>query len=177
MQYILKKLSYEIINTSGNNNKYACIVDWILLIIYSSISLFNAIKIWLPNNVIIFFNLSTGNIPSLAIIVINIIVLIRINLSLYIKSKNNMKKELQKMKDTRKVASLINISTWDKRMQIVVWGYIIDAVVALFNIFYGTTVSGSLSVIVIIAIIETFINNTIDNLEIRYEAIPIIYKK
>jgi len=178
MQWLLERCCYSIQDLSGKNNRRSLNVDLCLLIIYTVLSFFNAALVWVPQAVLNKFKImSSGSPPTLIVIIINFIVLFRLNISLYIKAKNNMEAELHKLRVQRQVVTELSINTWRIRMWIVVIGYIIDLVVGILCIIYGAQIYSSLSMIVIISIIETFFNNLLDNYEMRYMAVPKVYKR
>lgn len=178
MQWILEKCCYNIQDLSGNNNRRPLNADLCLLIVYTAFSLFNAILVWIPQPILNKWGIMSGGTPpTLIIIIINFIVLVRLNISLYIKAKGNMEAELQKLYIQRQVITELSINTWRIRMWIVSVGYFMDLIVGIVCIIYGAQTYSSLSVIVIISIIETFLNNLIDNYEIRYMAVPKVYKR
>lgn len=178
MRWILKKFCYKNINETENISKFSYYVDIILLIIYIGVSLFNAIIIFIPQSIKVYLNISQmGSVPSTSVIFINIIVLLRINVKLCIKRAKNINNELTKLRESGMVVTVLNIPTWEKRKSILGIGYIVDAIIVLFNLFYGTVVINSFSWIVIISLIETFIDNFIEDAAARYEAVPEVYIK
>lgn len=177
MQWILQKFDYDIKNPKGDCNRWPCIVDIIFLILYTIISIFNTIIPILPEKAILFLGKIPSTLPTFSIIVINIIILFRINLCLYIKNKDNLKRELERLRRERIVATKIIINTWRNRFVFLMVGYVADALITLYYIFYGSSVAESLVLITVIAVIETLINDFVDNLEIMYEAVPNVYRK
>lgn len=171
-KWVLKKFSYDIENQDGNKNKWPYISDLVFLIIYSVISLYNALIMILQNIV-----LNNSVAPSSIItIFLNIIVLVRLNISIYIKKKESIYITEEKL-SKQGIVKKINIKVWQRRLGIIYIGYVIVIVISIFYICYGSVVSKSLGFIGIIAIIETFINSFLDNLTARYEAVPEVYIK
>ena len=127
MRKLLKKFSYDIVDKDGNNNKKANNLDLILLVVYTGISLFNALKPLINNT-------ST----SLLVCLINIIILIRMNISIYIKNKECIKSETEKLANTGKVIKELFVYTGNVRMNIITYGYLIvqQHLLANLNFFY-----------------------------------------
>lgn len=172
-KWVLMKFSYDIKNQAGNKNKWSYISDLTFLLIYSAISLYNALIMMFQN---LALTSSSAASPSGITIFLNIIILVRLNISIYIKKKESIyitEKELLKHGIVKK----IDIKAWQRRLGIIYIGYVIVIVIAMFYLFYGSVVSKSLGFIGIIAIIETFINSFLDNLTARYEAVPEVYIK
>lgn len=176
---ILQILDYDIRNNKGDNNKWPCVADMFLLCIYTALSLFNLFIPLLPQKVLLFLGIPPSIPPSFSIIIIiiNVIILIRVNLRLYIRKKDNIKSELKRLESERIVAKEITVNTWKNRFIFLIVGYVADFLITLYCIFYGSTVGESFIWIAVIAIVETLINDFVDNMEIMYEAVPNVYRK
>ncbi|MCI8798546.1 hypothetical protein NSB25_13830 [Acetatifactor muris] len=172
-KWILTKFSYEVKNTAGNKHKWSYKSDLVFLYIYTGCSLYNAVMMLFPNAALAN---SPGASPSLLVVILNIIVLVRLNISIYIKKKESINATVNTLLN-KGVIKKIDIKAWQSRLGIIYIGYAIDIVISVYYFFYGQAVSESLAVIGIIAIMETFINSFLDNLVARYEAIPEVFMK
>lgn len=172
-KWILTRLSYEVKNQVGDKHKWTYLSDLFVLIVYSGLSLYNALAMIFPNLIL---TTDYNSSPSKIAIILNIFILIRLNISIYIKKKENISVTEDKLSKDE-IIKKIEIKVWQYRLGIVYAGYIMAAVISLFYICYGEIVSKSLGFIGIIVIVETFINSFLDNLTARYEAIPEIYTK
>lgn len=178
MRWLLEKYNYKIGNEEGKNNRFANIIDCIFCVVYAVISLFNAFMG--INTMAIFDTNNQGDIMStirtVLLIVINIIVLLRLNIKLYIKGKETAESALKEFCDADTGLNIpdININTWNKRIQFIKYVYVIDAVIIIMNFIYKSTIETSLSTIVFLPILVTLFNNIIDIAENMYQATPII---
>lgn len=171
-KWILAKFSYEVKNTIGNKHKWSYIFDFVLLIFYTSVSLYNAFVILFPSKVLVN---NSGGVPSFSVLVLNFIILLRLNISIHIKKEENVNAALKKWNYS--IIKEVDIKTWFSRLAIIYVGYIVDVIITIYYFAYGQVVSDSLAVIGIVAIIETFINSFLDNLIARYEAVPDVFIK
>lgn len=181
MQWVLKILCYEIGNNKGDNYRKECSMDMLLMIAYAFVSLWNAVKGFLPAFILTKIGIPvgsnpTGSTPSMSVVIINIFVLIRLNIGFYIKLKEGIKIKMKELSQERVIVNDLMIGTWIIRMAIIVVGYIIDTVILVYCCVYNSQVATSLAWVIVVTIIETLFNNIIDNLVIRYEAVPKVYK-
>lgn len=172
-KWILTKFSYEIKNLAGSKHKWSYKADLAFLLIYTVISLYNALTMLFPNTTL--SNIQ-GTSPSLFMVILNIIVLVRLNISIYIKKKESINSTINDLLN-KGVVKKIDIKAWQSRLGIIYIGYVIDIVISIYYFFYGKVVSESLAVIGIIAILETFLNSFLDNVTARYEAVPEVFMK
>lgn len=179
MRWILEVYNYNIGNGKGKNNKFVNIIDCIFCVVYTIISLINAV---MGIGTLTIFNKNNQNdvltvVKSVFLITVNIIVLLRLNIKLYIKGKETEENALKKISDANSEVAYINVNTWNKRIQLIKYVYVADVVIIVMNFLYKSTIETSLSAVVIFPIIVTFINNFIDIAENMYQATPkIVYQ-
>lgn len=125
---ILEKFSYEAKNTLGNKHELSYKSDSAVLAAYTVISLYNALTMIFP---VLAISGSTGGAPSWITIILNVVVLIRLNIGTYIKKKeceDNASDELR----GKGIVNKIDIKTWQIRLGIIIAGYIIDILIAIY---------------------------------------------
>ena len=81
---------------------------------------------------------------------------------------------MKKYAEQRKTIEDINIVAWNMRIGIIYIGYTIEVLVGLFNLSFPE-VENSLSVVILVSVVCTFINNFLENTIVRYEATPRVY--
>ncbi len=172
-RWILTKLSLKIENTAGTKHKRSYLSDLVFLIVYTAISLYNALALMFSQLIL---TDGKGTSPSLLVIYLNVIVIVRLNIDIYIKKKENVNVTLDRLPAVKFVQE-IDIKTWRYRLEILCVGYGIILMVIVYYFCYGEVVSGSLAIAGIVAVIETFINSFLDNLAARYEADPEVFMK
>ncbi len=173
MRYVLQRYyKYNITNPYEISNKIPNNIDYVLCVIYMCISLFNAISgigtmhLFTETEVIDF-----SVVKTLLLIIVNMVVLFRLNLRLYIKRNQAKEKALKAIfyDDINNVTKILT-DPLDKRIQLIKYVYLIDFVIIVMNICYKSTIETSLSTIVILPIVITFWNNIIDIAEHKYSA-------
>lgn len=172
-KWILTRFSYEVCNQVGNKHKWSYISDLMFLFIYSGFSLYNALIMVFPTSTL---TNSNGVSPSGITIILNIIILVRLNISIYIKKKESINITEEKLLK-QGIVKKLDMKAWQYRLWIIYIGYVIAVIISIYYLCYGSVVSTSLGVIGIVAIIETFLNSFLDNLTARYEAVPEVYIK
>lgn len=116
--------------------------------------------------------INVAGVTTLLLMVVNIIVLLRINISLYIQGslmECEIKMELsQKQKP---IIDKIKIAAIDKRISLIKNCYYIDGTIYVLNlIFRGNKIGPSLCIIVFLSIVMTLFNNIIDISKTKYMA-------
>lgn len=175
MQWLLKKYNYRVNNKQGNTNELFNIIDCILCLIYAVISIINAIngidsmQLYSNNNSASSNAYTTTIMETILLLIINIVILLRLNIKLYLKSRNDKEKALGELVNSKykKVTSIV-IKTWDKRIQLIKYVYLADFIIIVMNIYYKSSIETSLSLIVILPIIVTLLNNLIDIAENKF---------
>lgn len=176
MQWILKRFCYDIKDYSGNNHKKALRADMLFSVIYTVVSLFNAVKAWIPDVILSKYGFSTGDTDLTWIIIgINLIILFRLNIDLYIRFQDNIKNALDKIKAQNQVANELMIKAWEIKKTILIIGYVIDALIIMLCQIYGQILYNSLSIVIIVSVLETFFYDLLNNYEVRYRAVARIY--
>lgn len=159
MKNILKRLAYEIDDSSMRNRMYNNI-DYFLALLYFVISVFNAIFFAYG----IDFSKKSKIIESIAtilVIAINIVILLRIYFKLSIQLNDEERNAILVLeKDVR--YDKIVIAALEKRLFMVRTIWILCFVLLGFLCFYGNAVMRSISVLAVACAGLTFINDIID---------------
>lgn len=186
MRWLLQLYKYEVNDLAEKRNKRINNLDCILCIMYAVLSLVNAV--WGASALRLFFKIedisnpmliipmifSEENFPAIKtilLLIINIIILFRLNIKLYIR-RNEAKEQalLEILSYNYKEVNEVITKTWDMRIQLIKYVYLMDIVVILMNMYYKTSIETSLSLIVIIPIIVTLLNNLTDIAENKFSA-------
>lgn len=170
-RWILTMFSYEIKNTLENKSKLPYVFELMVLGVYTVISLYNALAMLFQ---IPMLSGNKAGSPSVISVLLNIIVLMKLHISIHIKKTKNIERAMEGMVGEG-IVNEIEIKTWQKRSGLVCSGYIIDIVILGFFMVYGQTVSESLAAIGIVAVMETFIDGLLNNLTARYEVDPKVF--
>lgn len=174
MRWILEKCSYDIKCPNGDNNKMNCNFDLVALLAYSVLSICNVIN--LPDSILQIVGISSsGGIPSIITIILNLIVILKLGIGLKIKRLDNKRKATKEYNAPGDVATELIINAWNVRKWILWCGYMIDGVTGVMYFFHRQ--SDFLVIIVWVTVVETFINGLIENCVIRYEAVPKVFAR
>ena len=183
MLKILKWYKYTIKNEEGTNNKLVNDFDYALTSVYVVISLVNVCSgignLTLVGRESMEINANQGVlgdeqiIRTILLLCINIIILLRLNIKLYIKQKKLEDDAIMNMcmsnnNDVKK----IEVEALRKRINTLKLIYVIDIVIFIMNMVYGASIETSLSVIVAAPILVTGWDNFIDIAEDKYLAKP-----
>lgn len=165
---LFEYMGYIVENERGNTNIKANIIDFVLCLIYASLSLYNAFVPLISNNI------KLKN-PSLVIVImLNTIILFRIIIKNYLKAKDSLKQLENGM------SSFILKQYYIKQM-IVFTIAGISIVCLLFSFFFnlfptiqGTIVVISLEIVGVIGVIFiTLVDNVLSILENLFETKPV----
>lgn len=175
MHKILKHIGYEVCDKSEAHNKKLNHIDYFFCLVYMVISLINALMgvgaLKLVEVVDEHFTLNNASMKTFLLILINAVVLIRLNIRLYIECKDKELKAQNELEDSQKDCVKIRIKALDKRLAFLRYCYYADIIIFLINIiFVKNGIESSLSVIIILPIILTFCNNMIDIAKNKYFA-------
>ena len=174
MQKILLWFGYDIYDVNATKNKKINNLDYVLCIIYAFISLINAI--WGMDSLSLVklnndaeFRITQDSLKALFLMIINGIILVRMNLKLYIECKDKEFMASNKLNERQRQCAIIKIKAIDKRMQLIYYCYIIDLIILIMNTMYSG-INSSLATLIFIPIIITLVNNFIDIAKNKYNA-------
>ncbi len=186
---ILKKIAYIVKDEEGKNNKIANNFDYALVHIYAIISMFNAItsigttKLFVTTSEIdklqgfqAVWDEYLPVIKTILLLIVNAIILVRLNIKLYIKEQNIEKEAIMNVLFEKSVDVVkVVVIPLRRRMQLIKYVYVIDIVIILMNVYYKSSIETSLSLIVILPIFVTWVNNLIEIAENKFSAEPIVH--
>lgn len=176
MHKILIWLGYEISDTKVKKNKGANNFDYFLCVVYAVISLINAV--WGINDLSLGmfnkdgkFHITIEALRTISLMIINGIVLVRMNIKLYIECKKKEDLASEELDMQQKQCATVKIRAIDKRMQFIFYCYVVDALILLMNIFFiHNGIGNSLATWIIIPILMTLGNDFIDIAKNKYGA-------
>lgn len=186
MKRILRFFKYKIHDETGNVNKKANDWDYFLCWLYAIISLYNAISGIGTMKLFAEFDLSRGIegivaspnfnsvVKTILLLVINLIILIRLNIKCYIKKCESKENALMNYNNDDSIRGVLEIitQTWDRRIQLLKYIYLMDVVIIVMNFYFRASVETSLAWLVILPIFVTLLNNLLDIAENKYSAEP-----
>lgn len=176
MHKILIWLGYEIPDVKVKKNRGINNFDYFLCVVYAVISLINAV--WGINNLSLGtlkgngkFGITVDALRTIFLMVVNGIVLVRMNIKLYIECKEKESLASSGLDEQQKQCATVKIRAIDKRIQFIFYCYVVDILVLLMNIFFiHNGIANSLAAWIVIPIFVTLGNNFVDIAKNKYAA-------
>lgn len=168
MRKILKYAGYKLEECGDVKNRKTNNVDCFLCIVYAIISLVNAVMGMNSLKLVVWnatgqAKMNINSIKTILLILVNAIVLIRLNIKLYVEGKDKELDIEKEMDEGQKDLLTIKIETLDKRIQMIYHCYVVDLVIFIINVcFLKNGIESSISILIILPIVITLYNNLID---------------
>ena len=176
MRKILRWLGYEIPDHKVKKNKIINNADYVLCIVYAIISFINAV--WGMDSLNLGqinsnggFDITKDTLKTIFLMIINCIILIRMNIRLYIECKDKELSASKGLNEQQQQCTTIRIKALDHRIHFIFYCYLIDLLILLMNIiFIPNNIRSSLAILIFVPILVTLGNNFIDIAKNKYNA-------